>query len=509
VLLSENASPNPGEADALGKLLRERLKAANIAPAPVLACVSRDRVIIKEVKHPDVPAHEEPAVVRFQAVKELTDNPEEVVIDYTPLPSGAGGKRAQVLVIRKELFQTYQTLCNAAGLRLAGLTPRPHGMAACLRKLIGNTPTVPAPEPADAAVALVTVGEKWAEFCILRGDCVLQARSLNIGPGLAGEIRRNIAVHAGQSPQSPVRALYLALTGEFAMLREKLAESLEIPVHPFDPFAGAESPQLPSYGRGTFAGAVGLLHLQSRPGGLPVNFTQVKQATAQRDPNSRLYLLVAALLISLLCAGGVLGFTALQRKKGELAEKVKELADLDKQLAQKKEAVKLPRELLEWEGVCWSDELYELAARLPRADGKFKVRSLVGEILKPQVKTGPGAKTAAAAGPINSREAAKVHLTMDASDEVLARLTGKLLEPDRDLAPVFYRGGNQSMQRGVYEKDIFIRRRAPSEYIREFPKAAAPKPEDKPPDDKKADDKKVDDKKAEEKKPEPEFDPEP
>ena len=44
----------------------------------------RDRVIVKEVRYPAVPEHEEPAVVRFQAIKEITDPPEEVTIDFTP-----------------------------------------------------------------------------------------------------------------------------------------------------------------------------------------------------------------------------------------------------------------------------------------------------------------------------------------------------------------------------------------------------------------------------------------
>ena len=63
----EERSPNPAEAAALGRVLRERLKEAGIPPAPVLVCIRRDRIILNEVSYPSVPAHEEPAVVQFRA----------------------------------------------------------------------------------------------------------------------------------------------------------------------------------------------------------------------------------------------------------------------------------------------------------------------------------------------------------------------------------------------------------------------------------------------------------
>jgi hypothetical protein len=490
VLLEESSSPNLAQAAEQGQNLRERLKAAGIAPAPVLACVGRDRVIVKEVRYPAVPPHEEPAIVRFQAVKELTDASEEVVIDYVSLGSGSDGQmKAQVVVVRRELVHAYQTLCQAAGLKLAGLVPRPYGTAACLRKLLG-TALVPAPEPPDAAVALVIVGERWAEFCVVRGGVLLQARALTLGPGLAGEIRRNLTLHSGQFPQSPVQALYLALSGEQAALREKLVESLEIPVHLFDPFGGADAPELPTSGRGTFAGAIGLLHLKAERGDLPVNFAQARQVRPPRDPNQRLYILVAALILVLLGGGFVVGQMVLEEKREAVAAADTEIADLNKQLARERVEARRMEALHEWEGVPWPDEVYELTARMPTISQSFKVKTLEGSVLKPPPKprmaTGARNGTPAVAQALNARPVGRFRLTLDAPDSTplkaldmeLIRAIGKngayyRPEPHTSVA----RSGNSRRAPGlIYRKDILIRKRPPEEYTQTITIPAPPMP---------------------------------
>ena len=70
------------------------LKKAGISAAPVLASIGRERVILKEIRHPPVPTKEEPALVRFQTAKELSESPDDVIIDYTPLsdPAAPGGR---------------------------------------------------------------------------------------------------------------------------------------------------------------------------------------------------------------------------------------------------------------------------------------------------------------------------------------------------------------------------------------------------------------------------------
>jgi Tfp pilus assembly PilM family ATPase len=363
----EEQVPNIGNAEELGKLLCERLKEAGIAPAPVLACVGRDRVILKDLRYPAVPDAEEPAVVRFQAVKELTDAPDEVVIDYARIGNGSGQRRALALIARRELVDAYQSLCRAAGLRFAGLTPRSFGIAACVRHLVGSSPLTPAPEPPDADVAVVAIAEHWGEFGVLREDSLLFARSLEPGPGLAGEVRRNLAVYAGQAPQQPIKAVYVAGGSELASVRERLRDMLDVPVHSFDPFAGLERSDLPHAGRGAFAGTVGLLHAWASGQQLPINFIKPREPKPPRDPNQRKLVLGAALAASVLLAAVVYCYMQLSALDRRVADQANRNASLDQLLSKLEEDGKKYKALSEWDrkGIVVLDELYDVVEKFP------------------------------------------------------------------------------------------------------------------------------------------------
>lgn len=471
LLLEDMGTPSRAQAQQLGKLLRDRLKEFNVALAPVIVCIGRDKLILKEIRFPAVPLHEEAGIVRFQVVKELTESADESVIDYCTLPNGntIGERNAQVFIVKKQLIEGFQQICQVAGLKLAGLVPRAHGMAACLRSLMGTSVLVPPPEPADAAVALVTVGEKWAECAILKGGTLVQARALTLGPALAGEIRRSLAVYSAQQSQTPVKAVYLALSGEQAALREKLVQSLDMPVHPFDPFAGAEGKELPSSGRGTFVGAVGLLKLMARGGKLPINFAEIKQVRPPQDPNRRLYVLVAALLLVLVGVG--LAVSVLENKKRQkgLREQETELADLTKQLADEREKRARMQALFDWEQVCWPDEVYELTRAMPPASKTFRVRKLEGLPDKPTGNT-TALATQKQVGPppiedLNAKPIARLFMELTApGDKELNDLGAELLKSGDDKLGTFYRPEAHDLNRGVYKKDVKIRRRPPEAF---------------------------------------------
>jgi Tfp pilus assembly PilM family ATPase len=370
-LSQEEHHPTVANSEALGRRLKEILKANGIAPAPVLACVGRDRVILKEIRYPQVPPAEEAAIVRFQAAKELTDPAEEVVIDYTPTgETGPNGeRRAMGLVVRREVLAAYNGLCRTAGLKLEALTPRPFGIAACLKRLAGSA--TPAPDPADAVVAVLTVSGRWAEFAVVRGDALLFARSLTVGPMLADQVRRNLALYAGQPHIQPardaVRALYVASDGEHALLRERLQDTFGIPVHPLDPFAGAENLHIPGDNRSGFTGAAGLLYAWADKQKEPINFAHPKQPAPPRNPNKLRLAVAAGLLLAAVVGVGVLGARELAAKDAELKKLTRQKARLDEQLTRLGEDARHIEALKTWEegAICWLDELYDLTAYFP------------------------------------------------------------------------------------------------------------------------------------------------
>lgn len=369
VALLEEQSPNPAETEALGQLLKQRLKESGIAPAPVLFCLGRDRVIVKEVRYPVVPDHEEPAVVRFQAVKEITDAPEEVVIDYARVGTEeqTGERRALVVIVRRELLTMYQNICQAAGLKLAAVTPRPFGLSACLQDTLAQGGSGEAP---DAAVGLLTLTPNWAEFCVVRNGHLTFARSVAPGGNISGEVRRNLSVYNGQSPGNPLRSLYIAGATTHAELREKLHESLGIPVHWLDPFGGVERPELPVANRGAFAGSVGLLHLRGQMPEMPINFAQPKQPKPPTDPRRRLYILGGVAAAVFLLVGSMFAYSKLSAKSEEISDLTARKTELEKKIQFLQDDDKRVKAIGAWveSEVVWLDEFYDLVDRFSQAD---------------------------------------------------------------------------------------------------------------------------------------------
>jgi len=279
-------------AEQLGQTLRERLKSAGIAPAPVLACIARKNVILKEILHPPLSAEEEATLIRLQVIEELTEPVEQVVIDYTTAPQIDAGneQRALALVAGRRLLQAYQALCRSAGLKLLALTPRFFVTLACLQRL-RSTPTFSQLAP-DAAVAILTQSEGEFELTVARGDVILYARALAASTSVARDVQRNLAMYVAQPLHNPAQALFLAGNAESEALREELESLLGIPVTTFDPCAGSGR-EAPPGCKGAWAGPMGLLTLQAEKRRWPINLVKPREPRPPRQSRKRTWAMAA------------------------------------------------------------------------------------------------------------------------------------------------------------------------------------------------------------------------
>lgn len=366
-LAVESGPVNAANASTIGAALRDQLRDAGISPAPLLVTVGRDRVVLKELRIPAVAEHEEPAIVRFQALKEFADGGEEMVLDYAPLgPVEANGRRVQVMSVRKDVLLAYRKLAEAAGLKLVAVTPRPFALLAG-QSLAVRTGQVPDVEPSGAPVAVLVRGSKWGEFLIVRDGTLSLTRSI-AGPALSsdtallGELRRNLALYANQNPDQPVRALYLAEADTPGGLRERLQDSLAIPVHAYEPAIGVIGPDGPP---GTLAGLAGLLALRGQrdPG---INFVQPREPKPPRDPNKVLLGWGGAILalVTVVCFG--IAFFRVQMRSSQVSALKQEATQAKNTVRDFEQDFNKVKALDEWAGtdVNWLDELYELTARM-------------------------------------------------------------------------------------------------------------------------------------------------
>jgi hypothetical protein len=378
-------------AKLIGERLRDRLRAAGVAPAPVLVSVGRGRVILKELRYPAVPPTDEPNVVRFQALKELSDAADDLVLDYTPLSNGApeGERRSTAVVIRKELLGAIQQMCAAANLRLVAVTPRPYAVAAGLTRGFASG-TVPAPEAKTDAVATLVLGPAGGEFTVVRNGEVTFTREVP-GPVAASEpmlladVRRNLTMYAGAAPGHPVQALYIAEAG--GRWAGRLRAALGIPVHAYDPLAGA-LPDFPEALRGRFAGAAGLLAAKAVDA-VPINFVTPRQPKLDKDPKRAQLLIAAAVALLVVFAAGLFGYFALDAADDDLAQLQKQKTQLEEDVAKRDPDAKRLDAVRKWQArrVVWLDELFDMTDRFPNAPGAY-ASSFWGKALPPDQKTG-------------------------------------------------------------------------------------------------------------------------
>ena len=410
---------------AYGEQLRTMLNEAGIKPAPVLLCVGRDRIILKDVQYPETPPAEEPAIVRFQAVKELSESPDDMVMDYVPLSREDGdlGKHALAVFIRRELRIAADQLCETAGLKLAAIAPRPFATVAALNHHLRYHDE--AHYDAEARIGVVTVWSNGGEFTVGHGSEVPFTRNLSTwtlsnAKALAGELKRNLTVFSGQHPTTPVQSLHFVTSDpQIVEWLPELRAGLNVPVELFDPFAVSETPiTVPPKLQSRFLGPIGMLAMRSESANLPINFVTPRQPKADVDPNRTKLLLAALLLIVLFGGIFLLGFLQLNQADQRIADLQAEVETADMAMLRFSSDLKRldAAEEFKQREVVVLDELYDLSSRVPDVDAMTATELIMTQMAKPREKRrlagAPEVKTKAVPTPA-SKMTLKLESTQD------------------------------------------------------------------------------------------------
>lgn len=465
----------PASAAGLGERFRDALKSAEIAPAPLLVGLGRDRVILKELRYPPVPAAEEPAVIRFQAMKDLSESPDEVVLDYVPQPGVGGERRSTAFVLKKEYYQAIQTFASAAGLKLAGVTPRPFAVSAALRRAIA-VGSVPAPPRADDAIAVMHVGPHGGEFSVFRGEQVTFTRTISVPAAnpeaLTAEVKRNLVVYGGPSASQPVAALYVAEV-ETPGHAGRLRSALSVPVHGFDPLADA-STAVPADAAGRFAGAIGLLALRAAAD-LPINFAAPRQPKHEADPTRRAVLLAALACAILLAFGAVYGFLESARASNRLAQAQSNKKIAETELALLEVDSKRLQATDDWSKreVVWLDEMYDLFSRFNDIN-RARISSITTQAL-PVDKAGKQPAQARLEVSLNASSAEPVNALLSAFDRDNHGKTKHYVNPTKAVLGTAS-GTNAGALNLLFRISTLVNHRGASEFTRSIVASAPPAP---------------------------------
>src|SRR5262249_1207198 len=153
---------------------------------------------------------------------------------------------------------------------------------------------------------------------------------------------------------------------------------VEVPIYPYDPFAGAEA-EVPG-NPGGFAGAVGLLFAQGERGKQPINFLDPRKPAVQANPYKRRVLAGAPLVLAPVVCLVLPARIVLAGREREARDLEEQKADLDRQYAAAQQEGLRARAFADWVSVVWPDELYDLTDRIADVN-VLRVTALTGQPL--------------------------------------------------------------------------------------------------------------------------------
>lgn len=308
-VLAAEAVPFDDEVDIddpqeVGAFLRRQLDQRGLEVTAAVACISRDDVVLHELRMPEAPVDELASMVHFQATSELSLSDQESQYDYLIYPSEDDGPaRAVVAVAPSRRLNAIVQAAESAGLRLraAGL----QSLARTAARQVWGPETDE--NTSKHGVEVLLAADTHAVEAVATRDGALLASQLvpisgenpDLGESARIALHRMGGVLGAQSPPLAAERLTVCTPPSAAWVQQ-LERELETPIVAFDPLE-AQGAGVGSRSWGALAGLAGAL-AQEVAGGEAIDFLHPRRP-AKPHPLRRHRWAVAAGIAALLLIG--------------------------------------------------------------------------------------------------------------------------------------------------------------------------------------------------------------
>ncbi len=367
VPLDQNATP-----EQIGERLAQEMGDRQIKHFDLLIGLPRSRVEMLSLSLPPASDAELPELVQNEVLRQLTDLPEDAVVDfYQSQGDSETLRRVEAAVLRPETLGQVQTVCEAAGHTARQMVLRPMAIASLFSRLAGH---------AHSKALLLTVMDCDADMSLFSHGQVIFSRTVRLmddetsdldSSRMSDEIRRTLAVAPLESQDDDdIGHVYmfddLKRSNE---LIEQLADDLQLPVSLLDPLVGLrvrKEVDLQQIHR--FPALIGMIRDYAEENAA-IDFAHPKEPPPPPRYGRKIAFYSTAAAVALL--------SVFFHFRSQLHTTVETARDLAQEVKQKEDELKRWRQrtavvdaVARWETreIHWLDELRFLSERFPSAD---------------------------------------------------------------------------------------------------------------------------------------------
>jgi type IV pilus assembly protein PilM len=396
------AGTNLGNAEAIGRLIRQSLDQRKIKATRMIVDIPRDQVSLIPLTVPNAAPNDLPSIIEFQVSKELPFGLADAVIDYAVSGEDGTAGTCDVLVsaVRKEVLEFYRQVAHFAGLELKRVGLRPYANAIAVTEVLRRA----MPE----RVLFIEVGPALTEIDILRFGRLMYSRAASVAvptwtdgtpresaelpgairfPGVGEqrdraalisdllmevtrEVTRSIEDYRAKA-RDPGATIDHVVVGGASGIEEELAEALQkrlnataetynpATVFGWSPDDGAAAC--------AFAAALGLALGHAAEGRLQIDFLHPKKAVTKARQQIRRAPVMAAAVVVFALVGVAWYIKFVRPQYVELAAIEKRIAAQNREKKAQDELAKLVQaaESFDRGQVVWIDALHDLVDAVP------------------------------------------------------------------------------------------------------------------------------------------------